>query len=96
MLKNNFVRNLVVQRAKSKHMGDVSSNLTLAFYINQQNNKMTEEQIKNSIELCKNHPLSEILRLFQYWGQEEIDAMAKYFKCEADQNTVAFHLMIGK
>lgn len=57
---------------------------------------MTEEQIKNSIELCKNQPLSKILQLFRFWGEEEVKAMAKYFKCEETKGVVALHLMMGR
>jgi len=57
---------------------------------------MTEEQIRNSIELCKNQPLSRITQLFNYWGQEELDAMADYFNCQHDKTTVAMHLMVGR
>lgn len=57
---------------------------------------MTETQIRNSIDLCKDQPLSKILQLFRFWGQEEIDAMAEYFHCEKDKNMVAMHLMMGR
>lgn len=57
---------------------------------------MTEEQIKNSIQLCKNQPVSKVLQLFRFWGQEEMKAMAKYFKCNANETEVAAHLINGK
>lgn len=57
---------------------------------------MTEEQIKNSINLCKNQPLSKILQLFRFWGPEEVDAMANFFGCPKDEHHVAMHLMMGR
>lgn len=57
---------------------------------------MSEEQIKNSIQLCKNQPVSLVLRLFRYWGQEEVEAMAKYFGCDANETDVAAHLIAGR
>ena len=57
---------------------------------------MTEQQIKNSIELCHNQPVSKVLQLFRFWGQKEIDAMAKYFNCDNNETAVAAHLIVGK
>lgn len=57
---------------------------------------MTEQQIKNSIQLCKNQPVSKVLQLFRFWGQSEVKAMAEYFGCNADETTVAAHLINGK
>ena len=57
---------------------------------------MTEQQIKNSIELCKNQPVSKVLQLFRFWGKSEVEAMAKYFKCDANETAVAAHLINGR
>lgn len=57
---------------------------------------MTEEQIQNSIALCKNQPVSQVLRLFNYWGKSEVEAMAKYFGCEPNETAVAARLILGR
>lgn len=57
---------------------------------------MTEEQIKNSIALCKNQPVSKVLTLFRFWGPNEVKAMAKYFNCDENPTTVASRLILGR
>jgi hypothetical protein len=57
---------------------------------------MTKQQIENSLELCHNQPLSMILRLFDYWGPEELNDLAEHFNCEKDKTVVAMHLMMGR
>lgn len=57
---------------------------------------MTEQQIKNSIELCKNQPVSKVLQLFRFWGPEQVKAMAEYFGCANNETTVAAHLINGR
>ena len=57
---------------------------------------MTKEQIENSIQLCKNQPISKVLALFRFWGQSEVKAMAEYFGCDANETTVAANLINGK
>lgn len=57
---------------------------------------MTREQIENSIELCRNQPVSKVLQLFRFWGDSEVKAMAEYFGCEANETTVAAHLINGR
>ena len=57
---------------------------------------MTDQQIKNAITLCKGQPLSKILQLCKVaYRKPQIESMAKYFNCPADETQVAFHLMEG-
>lgn len=57
---------------------------------------MTEQQIKNVIDLCKGQPLSKVDQLGRIYRQYQIDAMAKYFNCHNDWTTVMAHLINGK
>ena len=57
---------------------------------------MTTEQIQNSIALCKNQPVSQVLKLFNYWRQEDVEDMAKYFGCDANETAVASRLILGR
>ena len=57
---------------------------------------MTEQQIKNSIELCKDAPVSSVMRLMDVWRRSDIEDMARYFKCDNNKTTVAAHLIAGR
>ena len=59
---------------------------------------MTTEQIQNAIGLCKNQPISSIMRIFSMglYREPEIQQLAEYFDCNPDKESVAFHLMLGK
>lgn len=58
---------------------------------------MTDQQIKNAINLCKGNPTAKIMQLFSMglWGQDEVKAMSKYFHCEATKEAVAERLRLG-
>lgn len=58
---------------------------------------MTEQQIKNAINLCKGEPLGKIMQLFNLgmWRAAQTKDMSDYFKCENTKEAVAFHLQRG-
>ena len=58
---------------------------------------MSNEQIRNSINLCKGQPISKILQLFSAfgWRRAQMEAMAEYFHCPKTNEDVAMHLHMG-
>ena len=59
---------------------------------------MTTQQIQNAISICKGAPLSTIIRAFDMgaWNRAALEDMARYFNCQAEKTTVAFHLQMGE
>lgn len=55
---------------------------------------MTAEQAKNVKQLCKNAPISSIIRLMDFYRDDDIKAMAEYYGVSPNKDSVIAYLMM--